>query len=168
MQSFENVLYFNSTRLNTLAVLNAFNNVKYWVTDSDGKDIEKIVPIKFGNYEKSQYFEDLDIDDLKVGNFNHVPRLILSFNGMTKETDRDTNKFNKISKRVVTPAGEDKISFSYNSLAYNFQFTLILQARGLNQAFMIVEQILPLFRPSHHISIKEYPPFDRDWETRVN
>ncbi|RKY53276.1 MAG: hypothetical protein DRP93_06810, partial [Candidatus Neomarinimicrobiota bacterium] len=41
------------------------------------------------------------------------------------------------------------------------------QARGLNEAFMITEQILPMFRPSYTVAVKEYPLFDDMTETQL-
>ena len=166
--NYKNVLYFNTTRINTLAILDSLNNVKHWVTNSDGDDVEKIVPIRFGNYEKSIALEDLGAADINTGNINVIPRMVLAFRGMTKAPDRDTNKFQKISKRVITTEGNVMMQFGYNSVAYDFQYSLILQARGLNEAFMIVEQILPMFRPSYNISIREYPLFDEMTETQLS
>lgn len=162
----KDVLYFNTTRTNTLAVLESLNNIKHWVKGKDGFDIEKVVPISFGNYEKSQYLEDIS-DDIKGGKFNAVPRLVLSFNGMTKAPERTTSKYQKIAKRVTQPNGDIELNFGYNSVPYDFQYTLTLQTRGLNQAFQIVEQILPMFRPSYAIGIKEFPLFDDKTETQL-
>jgi len=162
----ESVLFFNSTRTYTLAILDALNNVKTWTKQTDGKWNEEVIPITFGNYEKSLRMEDIDQETLLSGNFNFIPRFALSFNGMSKAPDRDTNKFQKISKKVLAPDGESlMLNFGYNSVAYDFQYTLLLQARGLNQAFQIVEQILPLFRPTYAVAVKEYPLFDDMTET---
>ncbi len=170
-QDLQNVLYFNSVRNGTLAVLDSLNNVKHWVKNEEGNDVEAVVPIKFGNYEKSIALDDLPDDAINKGNFNYVPRMVLSFVGMSKIAERTTNKFQKISKRFTTidENGEQKVSlnYGYNSVPYDFQFTLILQARGLNEAFMIIEQILPRFRPSMTISIQEYPLFDTMTETQL-
>lgn len=163
----KNVLYFNSTRTNTLALLDSLNNIKHWVKDKDGNDVEKVVPISFGSYEKSQYLDDIGGDDLKGAKWNAVPRLVLSFVGMTKAPERTTSKYHKISKKIYHDNGDVEMNFGYNSVPYNFQYTLTLQARGLNQAFMIVEQILPRFRPSYTIAIKEYPLFDDKTETQL-
>ena len=167
MADLKNILYFNSTRTNTLALLDGFNNIKHWVKDENGDDVEKVVPISFGNYEKSQYLEDIGEEDLKSGKFNVIPRLVLSFNGMTKAPERTTSKYQKISKTVTDINGKTSLNFGYNSVPYNFQYTLTVQARGLNQAFMLVEQILPRFRPSYYIGIKEYPLFDDKTETQL-
>lgn len=162
------VLTFNSTRTNTLSILNSLNGVKHWVTGEDGKTTEESIPITFGNYEKSVALSDIDSEMLASGNFNFIPRMVLSFVGMTKDASRTTNKYNKISKRVKNDKGEAQLNFAYNSVAYNFQYQLVLQARGLNETFQIVEQILPMFRPTYPISIKEFPLFDEMTETTLS
>jgi len=147
--------------------MDSLNNIRHWVKDENGKDIERIVPITFGNYEKSIKLGDMERDLLSKNNYNFVPKLILSFNGINKAADRDTNKFQKIKKRFRTDNGDIILNFGYNSLAYDYQYTLTLHARGLIETFMIIEQILPLFRPSYPIGIKEYPLFDDKTETTL-
>lgn len=159
--------YFSSIRNYTLALLNAFNNVKYWVEDEPNNNQKEFtVPISFGNYEKSIVLQDLSEDDITAVNFNFLPRLVLSFEGMTKNPDRQTNKFQKLSQRVLV---EDKLkaNVSYNSVAYDFHFTLLLQARGLTIASQITEEILVMFNPSLNLLIEEFPLFDNRTETQI-
>jgi len=161
-----NTLIFNSTRTYTLAILDSLNNVKHYVRKEDGTASVKVVPISFGNYEKSIALSDIDRETLEQGNWNFVPRLVLSFNGMSKASDRTTNKFQKISKSIEYK-GKKLLNYGFNSIPYDFQFTLTLQARGLSEAFQITEQILPMFRPSYNIKIQEYPMFDEMTETQL-
>jgi hypothetical protein len=158
----ESVLYFNSIRNYTLAILDAFNNIKQWTKNEDGSYNETVIPLTFGNYEKSLALEDIDKETYLSGNFNVIPRMVLTFEGMSKVPDRTTNKFQKISKVIDNPEnpGKKSLQFGYNSVPYDFQFNLLIQARGLNQAFQIVEEIMPRFRPTYPISIQEYPIFD--------
>ena len=163
----KDVLFFNSTRTCTLAILDSLKNIKHWVQVEGGYN-EEVVPIKFGNYEKSIELMDMDPEVLKESNFNFIPRMVLSFEGMTKDAPRVTNKFNKISKRVQNDFGDVRIEYAFNSVPYNLQYRLVLQARGLNEAFQIVEQMLPLFRPTYPISIQEYPLFEDKTETLLS
>jgi len=163
----EMVLFFNSIRNYTLAILDAFNNVKQWTKNEDGTFNESEIPITFGNYEKSIALEDIDKETYLSGNFNFIPRMVLTFEGMTKVPERTTNKFQKISKRIKHEDGYEELQFGYNSVPYDFQFNLLIQARGLNQAFQIVEQIMPRFRPTYPISVQEYPIFDEMTLTQI-
>jgi len=165
----ENILYFNSIRNYTLAILDAFNNIKQWVKNEDGTHKEEIIPIVFGNYEKSIALEDIDQETYLNGNFKFIPRMVLTFQGMSKMPDRTTNKYQRISKIIEDPdnPGRKELQFGYNSVPYDFQYNLLIQARGLNQAFQIVEQIMPRFRPTYPIQIQEYPIFDAMTLTQV-
>jgi len=150
--NYKDVMYFNSTRNYTLALLNAFNEVHNYV-ENETNEKSFTVPLSFGNYEKALVIEDLSEDDIKSLNFNFLPRLVLSFEGMTKVADRQTQKYQKFSKSI----GGDKMNFAYNSLAYDFNFRLLLQARGLTSATQIVETILAKFNPTLNLEIDEFP-----------
>lgn len=159
--------YFSSIRNYTLALLNAFNDVKYWVDDeSKNNQKEFTVPISFGNYEKSIALADLNENDITGLNFNFLPRLVLSFEGMSKAPDRQTNKFQKISQRIYDE-GKLRADVSYNSVAYDFHFTLLLQARGLTIASQITEEMLVKFNPTLNLMIEEFPLFDHRTETQI-
>jgi hypothetical protein len=165
----KDVRYFSSIRNYTLALLNAFNGIELYVNQND-EELDKVftVPISFGNYEKSISLEDINESQITTGNFNYIPRLILSFEGLTKAPDRQTNKFNKFSKKISHPDYSDKmLQVAYNSVAYDFSFTLLLQARGLTQASQLTEEILVYFRPTMNLNIKECPIFEEKTETQI-
>jgi hypothetical protein len=164
----ESILYFNSIRNYTLSILDAFNNIKQWTKNEDGTHKESKIPITFGNYEKSIALEDIDKETYLSGNFNFIPRIVITFQGMNKAPERTTNKFQKISKKLFHDDGTKELQFGYNSVPYNFQYNMVIQARGLNQAFQIVEQIMPRFRPTYPISIQEYPIFDEMTLTQLD
>ena len=161
--------YFSTTRTYTLALLNAFNNVNYWVEkETDEEQKEFVIPISFGNYEKAVALQDLDSDTIKKGNFNFLPRLVLSFEGMSKAPERQTNKFQKLSKRICHPdTNNPSLDVSYNSVSYDYHFTLLLQARGLTIATQVTEEILSKFNPSLNLEIKEFPIFTEPTETQI-
>ena len=165
----KNIRYFNSIRGYTLALLNAFNNVKLYVNQPDDeKDKIFTVPISFGNYEKSISLSDISENDLLQTNINILPRLVLSFEGMTKAPERQTNKFQKLSRRIYHPEyKKDMIQVSYNSLSYDFHYSLLVQTRGLTQASQLTEQILSYFRPTMNLNILECPIFEEKTETQI-
>jgi len=164
--------YFNTTMNYTLAILNGLDHL-YYYTQEIKNDIYQgdnayQVPISFGNYEKSVILSDVKEKDITTGNFNIIPRLILSFAGMSRAPERQTQKYQRFSKRVQHP-DSDKIvlDLSYNSIAYDFQFNLLLQARGMTMATQLVEQILSFFNPSMNLNIKEFPLFTEMTQTQI-
>jgi len=159
----EGTLFFNSSRTYTLALLDLFSSIKHYIEKDDGSLGEEVIPIQFGNYEKSVILEDIRSKDT---NRNVLPRMVLSFEGMTRASYRSLNKNHKFSMKVMHE-GRQVLRYTPNSTPYDFQFKLLIQARGMNQAFQIVEQILPKFRPSVEINIQELPLFDETTKTQV-
>ncbi len=165
----KDVRYFSSVRNYTLALLNAFGGVNLYINQED-TTLDKVyeLDIKFGNYEKSIVLEDLSETDIQKGNFNYIPRMILSFEGMSKAQDRQTNKFQKFSKRIYHPDFKNQmLQVAYNSVSYDFHFSLLLQARGLTQASQVTEQILSYFKPTMNLNILECPIFNEKTETQI-
>ncbi len=165
----KDVRYFSSIRNYTLALLNGFNSVKLYINQDDSeKDKVYNVPITFGNYEKSVALRDINENDMLSGNFNFLPRIVLSFESLTKAPERQTNKFQKLSKRVFLPDDPNlKMLVSYNSLAYDFHFSLLVQTRGLTQASQLTEEILSYFKPTMNLNILECPIFNEKTETQI-
>jgi len=168
-----NFKYFNSTKNYTLSLLNALNNVKYYVHQDSNEFTDKVytIPITFGNYEKCIALEDLSEKDIKSGNINVIPRLVLSFDGMTRNTSRSTSKFQKFKKRIKLYTDNNTVEYlnmSYNSVPYDFNFRLLLQTRGMSSATQIVEQILAYFNPTMGLFIKEFPLFEEKTETQIS
>jgi len=160
---YKDKLYFNSTRNYTLALLNAFNNINTFV-DSGPSEKAFTVPITFGNYEKALVLDDYNENEITSLNFNFLPRLVLSFEGIEKAAERQTQKYQKFSKLISTKSEgnqiEDKLEYSYNSVAYDFNFRLLLQTRGLTSASQLTEIILVKFNPTLNLMIQEFPLLD--------
>jgi hypothetical protein len=170
----KNRMYFNSTRNYTLSLLGSFDGIEYYVPEIENGEYkgDKVytVPIKFGNYEKAVSLEDDKFSEkmLKQGNYNIIPRLVLSFGSMIKNTTRQTQKYQKFTKRVHLP-GNEKITLdvSYNSVSYDFNYILLLQARGMTMASQITEEILTQFNPSYNLDLIEFPLFTEKTQTQI-
>ncbi len=158
-------MYFNSTQNYTLAILSAFDNLYYYTQEIRNNeyiyDKAYKVPITFGNYEKSLILENVNEKEMTTGNFNILPRLVLSFDSMVKVPERQTQKYQRFTKKVKHP-DSDKIvlDLSYNSVSYDFNFRLLLQARGMTMATQLTEQIISYFNPSMNLNIHEFPLFE--------
>jgi len=164
--------YFNSTQNYTLALLSAFDNLWYYTQEIQNDkyigDKAYKVPISFGNYEKSVILENVKEKDIKAGNFNLIPRLILSFESMVKTPERQSQKYQTFTKRIQHPdSNKIVLDMSYNSIAYDFNYRLLLQARGMTMATQLTEQILSYFNPSMNLNIKEFPLFTEMTQTQI-
>lgn len=142
----------------TLALLSTFNNLEVQKLKSDGVTISSsLVPIKFSSREKAYIFNEIETSQLTNGNFNVIPRASLVFNSMTKASERTTSKFNKINTQYQTVNGTDVINYQFNAIPYDFSFTLMILADGMNEASMIGEQIAARFNPFYNLKINEIP-----------
>lgn len=138
----------------TVAILDAFNNIKIPVFNKKGKITKEIkVPIQFGNKDKAYRLDNLNTN-LKAGNNYTLPRMALSFNSMNKATNRDTSKYSKINLKSKED-DRKMVQFQFNSVAYDFQFTLHIATRTLTEMMLITESITPLFRPTYTIPVYE-------------
>ena len=164
--------YFNTTMNYTLALLNAFDHLYYYTQVLNNNeyltDKAHKIPISYGNYEKSIELKDLTESDITSGNFNFVPRLILSFDSLTKAPERQTQKYQRFKKRIIHPENDRYVlDMSYNSIAYDFHYHLLLQARGMTMATQLMEQILKFFNPSMNLTLQEYPIFTELTNTQI-
>lgn len=138
----------------TVAILDAFNDIKIPVYNKKGKITKEIkVPIQFGNKDKAYRLDNLN-SNLKAGNNYTLPRMALSFNSMNKATNRDTSKYSKINLKSKED-NRKMVQFQFNSVAYDFQFTLHIATRTLSEMMLITESITPLFRPTYTLPVFE-------------
>jgi hypothetical protein len=142
----------------TLAMLSTFNNLEVQKLKSDGvTTTSNIVPIRFSSREKSTIFSEVETSQLTNGNYNIIPRASLVFNSMARAAERTTSKFNKINKTISGLNGDELISYQFNAIPWDFAFTLIVQADGMNEASQIAEQIASHFNPVYNLKINEIP-----------
>lgn len=157
--------HFNSIRKYTVALLDTFGDIEIPRYNEDGELIKIInVPITFSSRERAVQLVEQDYAT-NNGNVNILPRLALSLDSMNKATNRDTNKSKKIN---ITTKDNNTYSLSYNSVSYDFMFTLHILARTMSDLTMIVEQILPQFRPTLNIRLQELDFINDDASIPIN
>lgn len=157
--------HFNSIRKYTVALLETFGDVEIPRYDEEGQLIKVInVPIVFSTRERAVQLIEQDYAT-NNGTANILPRLALSLDSMNKATNRDTNKTKKIN--VITK--DDKnYTFHYNSVSYDLSFTLHILARTMSDLTLILEQILPQFRPTLNIRLQELDFIEEDTTIPIN
>jgi hypothetical protein len=135
-------------------MLETFNGLKveYKVENANGTPEFKYknVPIRYSTREKINLLDEVDEQNLLSGNYNVLPRTSLSLSAITKNSERQTNKFNKIA---TTDFGE----FMFNAVSYDFSFELSILCRGMNEASMLAEQIAARFNPTYTLLVNEIP-----------
>jgi len=148
------ILVHSSIRKYTLALLETFSGLKveYQTKDKTGNPIYKYkdIPIKYSTREKLNLLDEVDEKNIISGNYNVLPRTSLALSTITKNNERQSNKFNKIA---TTDFGE----FFFNAVSYDFAYDMSIMCRGMNEASMIIEQIASRFRPNYTVLINEIP-----------
>lgn len=82
-----------------------------------------------------------------------LPAIGYEIVGMNAIPERNRNPL----ERLVNPDRNSNVDSVYVGVPYSLQFEVTVGARNLNDAFQIVEQILPNFHPSLTIKIKPIP-----------
>lgn len=146
--------YYNkSIRRMTAAFASLFNNIILIRENTDGTENQRIVvPIEFADKEK--YVKRLQNDpDLDKKNQITLPRMSYEFIGLRYDSTRKLNTNNK--NYNVSP--EDKVFFQYNPVPYDFDFSLTLYTRNIEDGNQILEQIIPYFTPDYTIKVNMVP-----------
>ena len=149
--------HHNSIENYTIALLDLFNDIHIIRYNEDGSVLEDInVPITFGSKEKAYYLNKTDMINLQNRNYNILPRMVLSFNSMSKALDRNTNQKHKIHKKSIEDNNEVVLhNYFYNGMAYDFNFTVYIATKTFSDATVIIEQIATIFRPDITLKIYE-------------
>ena len=143
------MIHHGTIRKYTAALMGLFNNFEIQYEDSNDNLLSRSIPIKYSSREKSNILDAYTTEQLLSGNYNVLPRANLALVSMIRADDRIKNKNVKIN----TVAFENTIEYMYNSVPYEFNYDLNFLCRGMNEAAMIVEQVLPKFNPIYNIDI---------------
>jgi len=131
---------------------NLFNNITLVRYNPDNTEQERvIVPIIYA--AKELYVKRLEEDynlDKKVQ--ITLPRLSFEMTGLSYDTSRKQNtnwkSFANTGKGVVS---------QYNPVPYDFDFSLYLYVRNIEDGTQIIEHILPYFTPDYTIKLNLVP-----------
>lgn len=134
----------------TLGLLTTFNNIEIQTLQSDDTLKSSMVPIVFSSREKAIAFSS---QPNLGGNPGVLPRMSLVFESMQPNRTRALNKNIKINKNIAGSI----IQYQNNSIPYDFNYSIILQARGMSEAAMITEQVASYFIPTYTLKINEIP-----------
>ena len=131
---------------------NLFNNITLLRYNKDGTEQERfVVPISYASKELyvKRLQEDPDLDK-KVS--MNLPRFAFEMNGFSYDASRKQNtnikNFGLRNNNVIS---------QYNPVPYNFDFSLFLFVRNIEDATQILEHILSYFTPDYTIKLNLIP-----------
>lgn len=154
--------YHNTIRAYTLALLNFFNEMHLQYKNSNGDLITVNIPIHYKNVEKSALM-NMTEKQLVSGNMNVLPRAYLVLNSLNKDQERQTSKLNKISRFRNGELQE----YAYQSVAYTFEYSVVILCRGMSETAQIIEEICPKFNPNVSIDVYDRKNLDESFRTIV-
>jgi hypothetical protein len=162
---------------------NLFNDITLVRYNPDLSEAERfLIPIAYAT--KERYVMRLE-DDLNLDKKVQValPRLSFEMTGLSYDSSRKQNT--NIKNFAQTSTG---VVGQYNPVPYNFDFSLYLYVRNIEDATQVIEHIIPYFTPDYTMKlnlipemgiVKEIPVIlnnttheivyegDRDQETRM-
>jgi hypothetical protein len=154
-----NYFYFASLRKLTAAFGNMFNEIQITRKNADDTT-NKIfkVPLAFGprrNYlvKLRESIARAEGTGANIG--ITLPRMSFEMNGMTYDPERQLNPLHK--QRGNTIADPNKMISQFSPAPYNVGFSLSIYAMNIDDVLQVVEQIVPYFTPSVHITLNEIP-----------
>jgi hypothetical protein len=132
---------------------NLFNEIKMSRYDANGVELENfLVPIVYGGKEK--YVSRLEGDpnlDKKV----QVSLPIISFEMINMSYDA-SRKLNT-NLKTISPLAATKSLTAYNPVPFDFDFSLFVYVRNIEDGAQIMEKILPYFTPDRTLSVNLLP-----------
>ena len=129
-----------------------FNNITLVRYDSNQVEKERfLIPIAYAS--KERYVMRLEDDpnlDKKVQ--MALPRLSFEMTGLSYDS---TRKQNTNTKNFAS--GASGALSQYNPVPYNFDFSLYLYVRNIEDATQVIEHIVPYFAPDYTVKINMIP-----------
>jgi hypothetical protein len=150
---------------------NLFNDIKLVRYNPDLSEAERVlIPIAYATKERyvMRLEDDLDLDKkVQVA----LPRFSFEMTGMNYDSSRKQNT--NVKNFAQTSSG---VVGQYNPVPYDFDFSLYLYVRNIEDATQVLEHVLPFFTPDYTMKlnlipemgiVKEVPVIFRDAEHEI-
>lgn len=145
-----NPFYHKVFKRTIIAFGSMFSDVTIERKDADGGNAQTIkVPI--AQAPKEKWIVRLDSDaGLENHTYTTLPRMSFEITGVNYDASR---KFNRLNKIACFGDSADA-QFAYAPVPYNIEISLYILTKTQEDAFQIVEQILPYFTPEFTLRVK--------------
>lgn len=122
-------------------------HIRRWNEDNSEKQ-DICVPIEFGGKERMFFLLNNRMKNENIKLENVFPRLGYNVKDILYDSSRMLNKDIKISSSYTDKDEIDYLEVEYNRVPVNVKFELLICAVRKSDLFMILEQIIPWFKPS--------------------
>lgn len=118
-----------------------------------GTTIQRLlVPIAYAPKEKWLVRTDSD-PDLTQSTYTTLPRMSFEITGYNYDTSRKLNR----SNAITCGKSDGTVSYTQTPVPYNIDISLYVVTKTQEDAFQIIEQILPTFSPEYMLSLGIIP-----------
>lgn len=153
---FNSPFYNKILRKTVIAFGNVFSNIKIARENNDGVVTQTIsVPIAYGPKDKKIVRTDSD-PSLEHHTKITLPRLSFEILGYTYDPSRKVNKMS----RITCQKADGTRTSMFSPAPYIINMNLYLLTKNIEDAYQVLEQILPIFTPEYTISINAIPSFN--------
>lgn len=131
-----------------------FNDIYIARFDASGNELNRVrVPFTYG--PKQKFLVRLNQSDKNlVHNFQMtLPRMSFEITNIAYDADRKLPTTHK----VVSYLSSDSLEYRFERVPYNLDLAVNIMTKNTEDAFQILEQILPYFTPELTITFKSFP-----------
>lgn len=148
-----NIAYNRCIRKIIVGFGNIFDNITLVRYNPDETEQERfIVPITYAS--KERYVMRLEEDpDLTKKIQISIPKMAYELNGISYDASRKLNT----NVRTFAQTSAGSVASQYNPVPYDFDFSLYINVRNIEDGTQIIEHILPFFTPDYTIKINMIP-----------
>ena len=139
----------HNTILKYIALVKAFfNDLTITHKDDRGRYIRKSIPMVYGKREKALVLDQYTEDQMTKGNARVLPCGFITLEAFSKNEERQTNK-----NRISHLKDDCRTVAAYNSVPYDFIFSVSVRTRGAAEAYQVAEQVGPMFNPTVNLDV---------------
>lgn len=145
-----NIFYHKVLKRAIIAFGSLFNDIHVERKNEDGS-IAQTIKVPIAQAPKEKWIVRIDSDPLLDNHtYTVLPRMSFEITGVSYDASRKVNRLNRIS----CPGTNGNTSFAYSPVPYNLDISLYILTKTQEDAFQIVEQILPYFTPEFTLGVK--------------
>ena len=152
--------YHGTIRKTIVAFGRLFSDIKIARENTDGTVAQTVaVPLAYAPKEKWLLRIDSD-PNLTNNTYTSLPRLSFEIMGYSYDASRKTNKMQNIQCTDETTSANPIRKSVLAPAPYNIDINLYVLTKTQEDAFQIIEQILPTFNPEYSLAINALPSLE--------
>lgn len=137
--------YFQLTRKYILGIYSIFKDISIWRRDKT----EIKIPVNYAN--KRKYFQWIDRNNDEYS----LPRIGISRPQLLINTDAQRNHYNEYDLSFENR--NETVTYIQEATSYKATMQITIVTKYENDMYMILEQVLPQFKPNFVMTINEFP-----------